>query len=142
MCSYQAELPGPVAHEDRHWIIDSIGCGLPKSLAQPFEHRVERLHLPDHVVEELGADLTRSNGVRHSRRRPRVVLEDQEAPVAVAHEVEADHRGGAGADQALHLGLEILGAFDHPCGDHALGDDSALAVDVGQERVQGTRTLG
>ena len=60
------------------------------------------------------------------------------SPSRVAHDVEA---GDADPDavaraHARHRGLEVLGAVEHALRQHALGDDPALRVDVGDERVE------
>ena len=76
--------------------------------------------------------------------RADVVLEHLEAPVVAAHEVEpgdADPQVARRPD-ALHGRLEVLGTVDDARGHDALRDDPALAVDVGDERVERAHALG
>ena len=114
--------------------------------------------VPDHLRQRVelarvvgGRDLEvrdqRAPGggrVGEAAGRAHVVLEHPEAPVGVAHEVEpgdADPQP-AGRLDALHAGLEVLRALDHPLRHDALGDDPALPVDVGHERVERAHALG
>ena len=76
--------------------------------------------------------------------RAHVVLEHPEAPVGVAHEVEPGDPDPqpAGRLDALHARLVVLRAVEYPLRHDALGDDPALPVDVGHERVERAHALG
>ncbi len=95
LCSYQAELSGPSLI--RITTGSSTPSGAASRRASPSQSKTGSSGFTslNCIAEELRAHLARGDGVRHARRRPRVVLEDEEPPVAVAHEVEADHGGRA-----------------------------------------------
>ena len=87
--------------------------------------------------------VARDQRVGHARRRAHVVLQDAEAPVCVAYDVEpgdADPRSGRRRDLAQVL--EELDALEHVLGEQALHHGLALAVDVGDEHVQRPHALG
>ena len=82
--------------------------------------------------------LRRRQAVRAARRGADVVLEHLEATVAVAHDVEARDRDARAADrlEPTQVVLQVDGALDDASGDDPVGDRSARAVHVGDERVE------
>jgi hypothetical protein len=94
-------------------------------------------------VELRGERAPRGGGVGVAAGGAHVVLEHLEAPVRIAHEVEAGDADPdvAGRPQPLHRGLVVLGRVDHALRHHPRGDDPPVGVDVGDEAVEGTHAL-
>ena len=82
--------------------------------------------------------------VGEAARRADVVLQHEPFAVVVAHEVQpgdADPDAARRLD-AAHRRLVVVGGGDDLARDDALGDDPLVAVDVGDEGVQGAHALG
>ena len=103
---------------------------------------VERQRSAGHV-EPAQHRRARGGPVADPARRAHVVLEHEPLAFGVAHEVEAgdpDPDAVARA-HARHRRLEVVRAVEHALRQDALGDDPALAVDVGDERVERAHAL-
>ena len=98
-------VPGAVAQEDADGIVHPVGRCLTHGLGQPTEHGIQRECPLRRAREDCLAHTTRGNGIGHSRRGARIVLEDHELPVLPSDEVEADHGRGLLANEPLHLRL-------------------------------------
>ncbi len=94
------------------------------------------------VLEQLGKDLLHHHAVfQHvadARRRPAVVLQDEELAVGIADQVGADDVDVLPARriEADHLGPVALRLEDQLLRDDALAEDAAVVVDVVEEEVE------
>ena len=86
-------------------------------------------------------ELASGDDVGDPRRRAEVVLEDQEAPLPIAHDVQAGDVGAAGEIVAGQRRLVVFGALDDVGGHDAGRHDPPLAVGVGHERGEGPNAL-
>ena len=77
------------------------------------------------------ADLPRGDGVGEARGGAEVVLEDLEAAVGAADDVEPGDRDPCGRGREVEDGaVEVVARVEHALGEDALGDDLAVAVGV------------
>ena len=86
---------------------------------------------------------TVGHDVRHPRRDAHVVLEDAEAAVDVADQVDAGdvHAYAVGRAHTGGLAVEVRGGGHHAARDHAVLEHLPDVIDVGQERLERTHPL-
>ena len=133
-CSQYAELPGPS--------VSTTARPSPRTRAARPGCRRAAAARGD--VEPAQRRRARRGPVADPARRAHVVLQHEPLARAVAHEVQArdpDPDAVARA-HARHRRLEVVRAVEHAPRQHARGDDPALSVDVGDERVERAHALG
>jgi len=125
---YPRRCGGPERGQQLH------GIGLHRTDPVPARHLRERGEHSPPVGHHVG----------HPGRDAHVVLEHAEPPDLVADEVDARD---VAADvvrrpDARHHPVVVRRGHDNPSRDHTVGERPALAVDVCEERFQGTDALG
>ena len=129
----------PGGEQDDAGVGSPAGSELAQGLAQHAPVVLDFAH-PTTAVDAAQVplhDLAVGDHVGHARRYPQVVLQDLEAVVR-AHQIGAadGDPGAVGHVDPAHLDA-VLGTAAHQVGgDHPVGDDAGLAVDVSEKALR------